>query len=320
MASSIVVIGSYVQDLTFSLPEFPVPGQTLIGAFKSGPGGKGSNQAVAAARTGVPTGFIGGVGEDAFSSEARKCHRAEGIESILVAYPEAATGAAGIIVNSHGENEIVVALGANDLLAPEDIPADMITQSQILISQLECNLDAATLALKIARNNGVRTILNPAPMRDDFHPAMLEWVDILIPNETEFAHLVRLTQPERHREFSEGQIEELDESALHELCLGFGMEAFIITLGGKGCFVSTVGGYYTAPPIGGIEVVDTTGAGDAFVGGFASGLIQFEGDLKKATQYGNVVAGLSVTKFGTAPAMPQADEIAAELKRQAIVL
>ncbi len=305
----IVVIGSYVQDLMFSTPEFPRPGQTLIGKFKSGPGGKGSNQAVAAARTGVPIGFIGAVGKDAFAIEAQNCHEIENIDSRLAIYSEAQTGAAAIMVNKTGENEIVVALGTNNLLQPSDVPEEMIQNAKILVSQLECNLEAATHALKLAQANGVTTILNPAPMRDDFDSEMLDHTDILIPNETEFAHLLRLKLPDTYGDFNEDKIHALDEAELHSICRDFGVDTFIITLGSQGCFVSTKSEYYTVPPIAGINVVDTTGAGDAFVGGFSSGLIQFNGDLKQATEYGNVVAGLSVTKFGTAPSMPVLEEI-----------
>ncbi|MDA0348707.1 MAG: ribokinase [Verrucomicrobia bacterium] len=314
MASSIVVIGSYVQDLTFHLPEFPKPGQTLIGNFQSGPGGKGSNQAVAAARTGVSTAFIGATGQDAFAGVAREFHQSEGIDSHLAIKPADETGTAGILVNQHGENEIVVALGANASLTPADIPGDIIANAGIVVTQLECNLEATNHALKLARLEGVTTLLNPAPMRDDFPMDMLDNVDILIPNETEFAHLLRTKCPESHGSFEEAEIQGIDPEVLHELCREFGVPTFIITLGSKGCFVSTIGSHFQTDSMKGIDVVDTTGAGDAFVGGFASGLQTFDGDIKKAAEYGNVVAGLSVTRRGTAPSMPYKDEIEKAVK------
>ena len=315
MASSIVVIGSYVQDLTFHLPEFPKPGQTLIGNFQSGPGGKGSNQAVAAARTGVSTAFIGATGKDAFAGVAREFHQTEGIDSHLAIKPSDATGTAGILVNQHGENEIVVALGANASLTPTDIPEDIISSAGIVVTQLECNLEATAHALKLARSKGVTTLLNPAPMRDDFPMRMLDNVDILIPNETEFAHLLRTKFPESHGSFEEAEIQDIDSEVLHGLCREFGVPTFIITLGSKGCFVSTPSNFFNVAALPGIEVVDTTGAGDAFVGGFASGIIQSNGSLKSAVQYGAIVGGLSVTRPGTAPAMPMKDEILAEMAK-----
>ncbi len=318
MASSIVVTGSYVQDLTFMLPEFPTAGQTLIGEFKTGPGGKGSNQAVAAARTGVPTTFIGATGNDAFAQVAKDFHKGEGIDSRLAPQADQATGTAAILVNDRGENEIVVALGANNFLSPEDIPESLVADAQILLSQLECNLEAAEHALKLARKHQVTTLLNPAPMRDDFPPSMLNSVDILVPNETEFAHLIRTRFPEKHGSFKEASIPSLTLEQLHHLCRDFGVPTFIITLGGNGCFVSTEDRYFEIPSITGIEVVDTTGAGDAFVGGLASGLVQFGGNIEKAVRYASVVAGLSVTKFGTAPAMPTQTEIETEIQQQGL--
>jgi ribokinase len=318
MASSIVVVGSYVQDLTFCLPEFPKPGQTLIGEFKTGPGGKGSNQAVAAARTGVATAFTGATGNDPFAQVAREFHAAEGIDSRLAVKSAHATGTAGILVNSHGENEIVVALGANNELSCEDIDEALLADAKMLVTQLECNLLSTGHALKSAQAKGITTLLNPAPMRDDFPMELLNSVDILVPNETEFAHLVRARFPEKYGSFHEEEITSLEPDDLHELCREFGVSTFIITLGSKGCFCSTEDEFFTVAPITGIKVVDTTGAGDAFVGGFASGMVQFAGDLRKAAQYGTIVAGLSVTKFGTAPAMPHKEAIQSEAEKQGL--
>ena len=316
MSSSVVVIGSYVQDLTFSIPVFPKPGQTLIGNFKTGPGGKGSNQAVASARTGVSTSFVGATGDDAFAQVAKQFHKSENIDSHLIPYPDHATGTAAILVNDQGENEIVVALGANNFLRTETIPTNLFSEARILITQLESNLETLDYSLKLAKSSRVTTLLNPAPMRDDFPLEILEHVDILVPNETEFAHLTRMLHPNTHDDFDESAITETDPEELHRLARTFGVATFIITLGGSGCFVSTPNSHYKVPSLSGIEVVDTTGAGDAFVGGFASGLVQFQGDVQRATQYGNIVGGLSVTRFGTAPAMPYKTEIDQEMIKQ----
>ena len=318
MSSPIVVTGSYVQDLTFTLPEFPTAGQTLIGEFKTGPGGKGSNQAVAAARTGISTAFIGATGNDAFATVAQEFHQAEGIDSYLAKQDEQATGTAAILVNERGENEIVVALGANNFLQPADIHESLVQQAIILVAQLESNLAALEHALKLGKQHKVTTVLNPAPMRDDFELSLLDHVDILVPNETEFAHLMRMRFPEEHAEFKEASIEELSTDQLHNHCRSFGVPIFIITLGSKGCLVSTTETFFEIPPLDGIDVIDTTGAGDAFVGGLASGLVQFDGDIKKAVRYGTVVAGLSVTKFGTAPAMPTKQEIDSEIEQRGL--
>tara|TARA_Y100000588_G_scaffold392331_1_gene503829 strand:- start:3336 stop:4301 length:966 start_codon:yes stop_codon:yes gene_type:complete len=320
MTPPILVFGSYMHDLSFSMRDFPKPGQTIIGDFKSGPGGKGSNQAVAAARTSVHTAFVGATGEDAFADLAKNFHQEEGVHSKWTRREDLATGTAAIFVNDKGENEIVVALGANNSLSSNDIPEEFLSAADIMVTQLECNLDATEQALKKGKAHGITTLLNPAPMRDDFQASILEWVDILVPNETEFVHMVQLRVPESHASFSEESIPALEETDLHDLCRQFGVPTFIITLGSQGCFVSTQDRYFTVPAITDINVLDTTGAGDAFVGGFASGLIQFGGDLEKAAQYGNLVAGLSVTRFGTAPSMPKESEIQSEMSRRDLLL
>ncbi len=149
----VVVVGSFVQDLTFNCAEFPQPGETIIGAFITGPGGKGSNQAVAAARAGGRVTFIGAVGADAFARSARGFHQAEGIDCRMIEKPATPTGTAGILVNSRGQNEIVVALGANGVLSTADVDAqaDAIESAAVLVSQLEANLGAAAHAMRLAK-------------------------------------------------------------------------------------------------------------------------------------------------------------------------
>ncbi|MFT3869222.1 MAG: ribokinase [Nibricoccus sp.] len=311
---SVVVVGSFVQDLTWKCRAFPRPGETTVGTFKTGPGGKGSNQAVASGRAGVDTLFVGAAGDDAFASQAREFYRAEKIGCQLALKPSHATGTAAILVNENGQNEIIVALGANDHLKKSDVPAKALQQARVVVSQLESNLDTAAYVLKIARKAGVTTVLNPAPMRPDFPATLLNHTDILIPNETEFAALMNLLPQTGCSGFTEDTLKATTETQLHALCQSLGVPTVIVTLGARGCFVSREDGFVFIPAYTGIKVVDTTGAGDAFVGGFAAGLVKFEGDLVAAARFGNAVAALSVTKFGTAPAMPRASEIARFLK------
>jgi len=310
----VVVVGSYVQDLTWKCQAFPQPGETTIGVFKTGPGGKGSNQAIAAGRAGVDTLFVGAVGKDAFAAQARAFYRSEKIACRLAEKPTHATGTAAIIVNSSGQNEIVVALGASDQIAKSDLPVTAIKRARVVVSQLESNLATTAHVLKIAHLAGATTVLNPAPMRPDFPPKLLAHVDILIPNETEFTALVNLLPQTGKTRFSEADLKELPPTELQALCRTIGVPVVIVTLGSRGCLVSQVGGHTFIPAYTGIRVVDTTGAGDAFVGGFAAGLVKFEGAIVEAAQFGTAVAALSVTKFGTAPAMPRAPEIARFLK------
>ena len=312
----VVVVGSYVQDLCWKCVKFPLSGETIVGEFATGPGGKGSNQAVAAGRAGAETLFIGAVGGDAFGREAKAFYRAEKIPAVFVEKPRHATGTAAILVDGSGQNEIVVALGANAALAKADVPRAALEQARVVVGQLESNLSTTAHALKTARRAGVATILNPAPMRADFDASMLAAVDILIPNETEFIALVNRLRISGRTEFTEKALHGLNGEELHAMCRTLGPETVIVTLGGRGCFVSQRGSHLHIPVFTGIKVVDTTGAGDAFVGGFAAGLVTFEGDVVAAAHFANAVAALSVTKPGTARSVPTSKEIRAFLRKR----
>lgn len=325
MKPSIVVVGSFVQDLTFLCDGFPHQGETTLGEFVTGPGGKGSNQAVAAARAGVRTRFIGAVGRDDFARGATAFHRAEKIDSHLIAKPTHATATAAILVNRAGQNQIIVAIGASATLKPADVPETLLRGASVVVAQHEASLSTNAHVFRLARKHGITTVLNPAPMRADFAPSILRLVDVLIPNESEFVALARLIPScsdlirkgpfNEHREFGVESLPTLPADALHQLCRAFGVPVVIVTLGGRGCFVSldTHGEHLPAHPV---KVVDSTGAGDAFVGGFAAGLVKLGGDTLQAAQFANVVAALSVTKFGTAPSMPREREINRFLARQ----
>lgn len=311
---SVVILGSFNQDLTWHCAEFPAPGETIVGTFTSGPGGKGANQAVAAARAGAATAFVGALGDDSFGREAQRFLRAEGI-TVHVTRKTLPTGNAAILVNQHGQNQIVVALGANAAITPRDVPAARLRGAQVVVCQHETTLAINAHAFRLARRAGVTTVLNPAPMRDDFDPAILKLTDVLIPNETEFialAHQLKLTGKTA---LTEGKLAALSADALHQLCRAFGVPTVIVTLGQRGCFVSQAAGGTLLPAHRGIKVVDTTGAGDAFCGGFAAGLVKFNSDTLAAARFGTTVAALSVTKRGAAPAMPTAREITRFLKR-----
>jgi len=323
MKPQVVVVGSFVQDLSFSCERFPAPGETIVGRFSTGPGGKGSNQAVAAGRTGVPTCFIGAVGRDSFAEDARKFYKLEGIGAHFVPRPPHATATASIVVNRSGQNQIVVALGASAHLRPGDIPAALVREARVAVCQHEANLPINTHVFRLARRAGATTILNPAPMRPDFDRAILALTDVLIPNETEFVSIARLLPATsalvrekpyiNFGDFTEATLPALASDDLQRLCRALGVPTVIVTLGSRGCFVSLDAGG-TFVPSHSVEAVDTTGAGDAFVGGFAAGLVKFRGDVVSAARFANAIAALSVTKPGTAPSMPRKGEIARFLR------
>lgn len=308
---NLIVVGSFVQDLVFRCEEFPRPSETITGRFFTGPGGKGSNQAVAASRAGGRVAFIGAVGRDGHGQAAREFLASEGVDCLLAEKPDHSTGAAGILVDSHGQNQIVVALNANEALSAADVEthAADIRNAAVLVAQCEANLEATGRALRLAKEAGVATILNPAPMRPDFDPVVLQDVTILIPNESEFAALARrlrtLNDP-----FTVNTLTGLSESELHGICRRLGVETVIVTLGERGCFISQPTGHLHIPALQSVDVKDTTGAGDAFVGAFAAALAEMGPEnIEQAARFATAAAGISVGRFGAATAMARREEI-----------
>lgn len=300
MAAKIVIVGSFNMDLTAYAERMPKPGETLPGRkFVTGPGGKGSNQAVAAARLGADVTFIGRVGNDVFAEAALSFWKQEGIHTDFVARdPENATGVAPIWVDDSGENSIIVVLGANLHMTAADIDraADVIAGADVLITQLEINYDMVDYAMKVAKSHGVRTILNPAPA-GKLPRESVALADYLTPNETELEILSGIT----------GDYEKAARSLLTREG-----QAAIVTIGAGGAqWVSPATS--TIIPAFKVTPVDTTGAGDAFNGGFAVALGEGK-PLEEAIRFANATAALSVTKPGTAPSMPRRAEVEALLK------
>jgi ribokinase len=318
MPARLAVIGSFVQDLAFTVGKFPAPGQTIIGNFFTGPGGKGSNQAVAAHRQNVPTVFIGCVGEDLFASGYRAWCAEEGLPIQLLTTSKASTGAASIVINEHAENAIVVALGANDALTPEHVLQVLREESllSVVLLQAESNLQAAEAALGYARGAGITSILNPAPINPGVRSQLLSLADYITPNEPELSflleHLAGITCKE--------DLTKLSDQSIREVCEHLPTTSVLMTLGAHGSILyqreepaqgisGVVRGEVLRTPAIQVKPKDTTGAGDAFNGGLAAGLVKFKGNLPQAIRYATVVAGLSTQKMGTAPAMPTESEV-----------
>ena len=322
---SVVVIGSFVQDLAFYTKNFPRPGESVVGDFRLCPGGKGFNQAVAASRAGVSTLFVGAVGPDAFGQRAKLFARQAGLHAHFVGKPKHATGAAVVTVNAAGQNQIIVSLGANLGMRPRDVPAYLLAPAQVVVCQGESDYATVAFVLRTARRNSAITVFNPAPMRAEFDPALLRHTEVLIPNESEFialvkqcprcAALLRTAPFNAAGDFTEAGLRAISADALHRLCRCLQVPVVIVTLGARGCFVSQPDVYLRINAHD-VEVVDTTGAGDAFVGGFAAGLVKFKHNIFEAAHFANAVAALSVMQPGTAPSMPIAREIARFLKKR----
>jgi ribokinase len=301
------VVGSYVQDLAFKTAILPAPGETRIGSFMQGPGGKGFNQAIACHRQGIQTEFVGSVGRDVFSDALQNFAAIENMELRLQFHERESSGAASIVVeDSTAQNQIVVALGANAFLDPDFVEKQIDPEAKVILAQLEVNLKATKKALEVGRRQKSINILNPAPINPEVDLEILRLANILTPNETEFSFLQQhFFNNKLTAEYWKNSPEEL-----HRLCRLFEVETVVITLGRDGAFVSTRDGFFQQPVFS-VDAVDSTGAGDAFSGGLAAGIVKFKSDLQVAVTFASAVAALSTTKAGTAPAMPTEESVKA---------
>lgn len=305
MAKPIVILGVFVADTAYRAPRAPRMGETILGSsFKLGPGGKGSNQAVAAGKVGADVAFITRLGRDPFADMALATWKDAGVKPAVIETPESYTGAAYIFVEeTTGNNAIIVCPGAATLISPADIDAhaELIRKAGVFVTQLEQPIDAALRALQIAKAAGVATILNPAPAAElpaEIYPLC----DYVTPNETEAEELtsVKVDSIEGARKAAEALIAK-------------GAKAAVITLGEKGALLHAGGVSGLVPAFSAGPVVETTGAGDAFNGGFAAALARGDTPLD-AVRFACAVAGISVTRAGTAPSMPTLPEVEALLR------
>lgn len=306
----VAVLGLFNADLTFSAARLPAMGETLLGEpLRMGPGGKASNQAIAAAKAGADVHFLTRIGTDPFAQIARTAWDEAGVDaSAVIVDPDRPTGAAFIFVSSQtGDNAIIVASGAGSALSPrdvEDFAAD-IAKCCILMTQLEQPVDTAHAALARARSAGVATILNPAPAAE-LSDALLGEVDYLTPNESEAAALTGR------------EVTTLEEAiAAADALLSRGVrQAVLLTLGERGALYHDGTASELVPALRVTGLVDTTGAGDAFNGAFATALAEGRPPLA-AARFATAAAALSVTRAGASQAMPTRAEIDAALSELA---
>ncbi len=302
----IVILGVFVADTAYRAERQPRMGETLLGSgFKLGPGGKGSNQAVAAGRLGADVSIITRLGVDPFADMALATWKDAGVKPAVIETPESYTGAAYIFIDDQtGDNAIIVSPGAAMLISPADIDrnAPLIRSAGVFVTQLEQPIDAALRALQIAKSAGVSTILNPAPAAK-LPEDIFALCDYVTPNETETEELTGI------------RVETVaDARRAAAKLLDKGVGAAIITLGEKGALLHDGHHSELIPAFSAGPVVETTGAGDAFNGGFAAGLSRGLEPLQ-AVRFGCAVAGISVTRPGTAPSMPSLAEVEALLAR-----
>lgn len=310
---AVIVVGSYNQDYAWRVARAPRAGETLRGEdFRSAPGGKGFNQAVACARQGVTTCFIGAIGADAAGDTAQRLADDEGIDARWLRRGDAATGSACIVVEPGGQNRIIVALGANERLDPSHLDAQsaLFGKAQAVLAQLENNLDATRRALALATTHRLLRVLNPAPVHAGLDAGLLAQCDLLTPNESEFVLLLERIAGER---VDADTLAQQDDASLHRLARKLGVGSIVVTLGAQGCFVSHAQAsrrgdaeacYRIAPEQ--VAAIDTTGAGDAFSGALVAAIVRFAGrPLREAVIHANRCAALSTEKAGAAPAMPR---------------
>ena len=303
----IVILGIFVADTAYRADRQPKLGETVLGlSFVLGPGGKGSNQSVAAAMAGGDVHFITRLGDDAFADIARATWARAGVTPQVTVDPDSYTGAAYIFIeNATGNNAIIVSPGAAGRVSVADVDAKaaLIASASMFVTQLEQPIPAAKRGLELARAAGVATILNPAPAAT-LGNDILALCDYITPNETEAETLTGLP------------VTTVDQArAAADALLARGVGAVVITLGDKGALYHDARRSVHVPVISAGPVVETTGAGDAFNGGFAVALSEGR-DVIDAVRFGCATAGISVTRPGTAPSMPTRAEIDALLATQ----
>lgn len=288
---SIAVVGSYNVGLTMQVPAFPAPGETVVGGgFAEGPGGKGSNQAIAAARLGADVRFVGRIGEDRYGDDAAALWEREGVDaSGVIRDPATHTGVGFVLVDDSGENEITVAPGANEALSAEDVRerADAVRSADALLVQLEIGDEPVRAAVELAAEAGTTVICNPAPARD-LPATIVERVDYLTPNEHEAQTLAG--------------VDDGGDRAVADALLGLGVGTVVLTRGEAGALVADVDGYeaVSAPAV---DAVDTTGAGDSFNGALAVALAAGRPD-REAARFACAAGALAVTEAEVVPGLP----------------
>ncbi|WP_439148083.1 ribokinase [Vibrio sp.] len=304
--TQLIVLGSVNADHVLQVPSFPRPGETLIGGnYQVIPGGKGANQAVAAARLNADIGFIACVGDDPFGINIRQDFAKDGIniDGVIVA-DNTPTGIAMIQVSATGENSICLSAEANNKLTCDQIEPHLekIRGAKYLLTQLETPIEGIEYAAKIAKESDTQVILNPAPARS-LSDSLLACVDMITPNETEAEVLTGITVT--------------DSASAHQAALALhtkGIETVMITLGAKGVWVSKnnkgelIAGFR-------VEATDTTAAGDTFNGALVTGLLE-DMPLERAIKFAHAAAAISVTRFGAQTSIPSRAETDAFLSEQ----
>jgi ribokinase len=302
MQAKVVIVGSLNMDLVTRAPRLPRAGETLAGqSFVTVPGGKGANQAVAAARLGASVAMIGCVGDDAYGEQLRAALLAEGVDCQAVTPVSGeSTGVALIVVDDSSQNAIVIVAGGNGHVTASVVDSfdALLCQAEVIICQLEVPLDTVGHVLKRGHELGKTVILNPAPASGPLPAQWFAWIDYLIPNESEATALTGLPVDST-----------ASADAAATALLNAGVSKVIVTLGEQGALFASKSRseHFPAPKV---QPIDTTAAGDTFVGGFAAALADGKSE-SDAIRFGQVAAALSVTRSGAQPSIPTFAEVQA---------
>ncbi|GEK27900.1 ribokinase [Furfurilactobacillus siliginis] len=307
MANKVVVLGSLNVDSILRIPRLPLPGETMeMNDKSSAPGGKGANQAVAAARAGAQTAFIGKVGADDGASVLREALESDGISTEFVTTDEQrGSGQAYILLQESGQNSILVYAGSNQSLSKEDVDAakDIIKDADFLISQFETPIETTTYAFEYAQSVGVTTILNPAPAVPTMPADLLKVTDLICPNETEAATITGI-------EVTDAASMLLNAAKFAQM----GCKELIITVGSRGAFYANQDGSGFVDAFK-VKAVDTTAAGDTFLGALSSQLKTDFSNMRDAIVFANHASSLTVQRLGAQPSIPMLEEIKAEYNK-----
>jgi len=299
-SGEIVVVGSLNMDLVVPVARHPKPGETISGGdLQHFHGGKGANQAVAAARLGGRVRMVGRVGADAYGAELKRGLEAEGIATADVAEIAAPTGVALISVSEDGQNAIIVSPGANARLRPEDLSPAQFAGAKVVVLQLETPLETVQRSAALGREAGALVLLNAAPAQE-LPEELLQVLDVLVVNEFEAAQVAGSDEPES-----------MEEALALARQLARRVPVVVITLGARGLVWAGAEGEGYLPAFA-VQAVDTTAAGDAFVGGLAAALAAGE-PFAAALKYGSAAGALAATRPGAQPSLPRKDEVEAKL-------
>lgn len=294
--ANVLVVGSLNTDLVVKTPRFPQPGETISGEdLQVIPGGKGANQAVAAARLGANVSLLGRVGKDNFGDFLLQNLQSNHVNTQLVQRDDASTGTATIIVDGNGQNSIVLSAGANGKVSAVDVEHASFSDFSLLLLQLEIPIPTVLRAAQRAHESGLRVILNPAPAQS-LPDELIALADFLIPNETELSLLTGMEVNDI-----------LSAERAARVLLERGVKHVIVTLGSKGALIVDTE-TSTHVDTFKVHVVDTTAAGDAFIGGFANALLE-DKSLQEAVRYGCACGALATTKFGAQPSLPTKEDV-----------